>query len=421
LIGLALAVAVAAFITGKVPLIRLAYVLWAVILVAAAVTWSAIRWLEIDRHTRARRAQVGGLAEETFSVRNAGWLPKLWIEIRDLSDLPGHRASHVIATLSPGRMRTWRVRTRCRRRGAFTLGPVVVTGGDPLGLFRLEREIPRTAPFIVYPATVPIPQLDLPSGYLSGGVQVRRRAQYATTSVRGVRQYLPGDAYNRIHWPTTARRGRLYTKEFELDPFADFWLLLDLDRSVHVGELFDEDGDEGILQLLSDDDLELDPTTEEHAVTAAASLAQRSIDMGRSVGLIAHGQRRVVTQPDRGERQLRKLLANLAVLRARGRAGLSEVLAAESHQFTRHTTLIVVTPTTALSWVNHLRELRFRGVASMVVSVQANTFGPAASNQGLLGALRAHSIPARNLAYGDDVGVALSGENDRPRTGNGHN
>lgn len=411
LTGLAIAVSISAFITGKVPLIRLGYVLWAVLLIAGVVTWTSVRWLQIDRHTRARRAQVGGLAEETFTVRNTSWLPKLWVEIGDWSDLPDHRASRVISSLPPGQTRSWSVRTRCRRRGAYTLGPMVVAGGDPLGLFRLERELPQTTSFLVLPMTVPIRQLDLPSGYLPGGQVVRRRAQFATSNVRSVRHYLPGDAYNRIHWPTTARRGRLYTKEFELDPFADLWLVVDLDRHVHTGEIQDEEDDDTILPWLEEERRSLiDPTTEEYGITAAASLARRFIDMGKSVGLIAHGQRRVVVQPDRGERQLSKLLGNLAVLRAAGSAGLAQVLSAESHQFTRHATLAIVTPATTLRWIEHLRELRFRGVSSLVVLLEANTFGTAASSLAATGALAAHGIPTSLLKCGDDLSESLSSQ-----------
>ncbi len=407
LTGLALATTIASLITGNTPLVRLSYVLWAVLVVAGVLTWTSVRWLVVSRHTRARRAQVGGLAEETLTVTNASILPKLWLEIDDHSDLPDHRAGRVLSSLGPGASRSWTVRTRCRRRGAFALGPITLAAGDPLGLFRLERQLEQTRSLVVFPRTVPVGNVDLPSGYLPGGQVVRRRAQFATSNIRSVRQYQPGDAYSRIHWPTTARRGRLYSKEYELDPFADFWLLVDLDRQVHVGEIPAAD-ESWVLPWLGEEEGELDPTTEEYAITAAASLARRFIDMGRSVGLVAHGQRRVVLQPDRGERQLTKLLTNLAVLRAVGRAGLSEVLSVEGDEFTRHTTLVVVTPTSSRRWVEALRELQYRGVAAMVVLIEANSFGPAGASDAAIGLLASHAIPTRRVRRGDDLAAALS-------------
>ena len=83
-----------------------------------------------------------------------------------------------------------------------------------------------------------------------------------------------------------------------------------------------------------------------------------------------NGERRVVVQPDRGERQILKLLGQLAVLRATGRAALSEVLAAESAALTRHSSLVVITPSTSTRWLAALHELRLRGVGSMAVLLE---------------------------------------------------
>jgi len=407
LVGVAAVVVVLAVATNHPLLVRLGYVLCALLAVAAALTWMSVRWVDIERHTRAGRAEVGGLCEESFLVRNGGWLPKVWLEVQDHSDLPGHHASRVVSTLGPGRTRTWLVRTVCRRRGVYHLGPMRLAGGDPLGIFHLDRHLDDTATFVVYPRTITLRGVDLPTGYLSGGQVVRRRAEFTTTNVRGVRPYQPGDAFNRIHWPTTARRARIFTKEFELDPIADFWILLDLDREVHTGTPAPDADDAPALAWQDAPALEIDPTTEEYAVTAAASLARHFLEAGKSVGLIAHGQRRVVVQPDRGDRQITKILSHLAVLRAASRAPLAQVLSTESHEFTRHTTLVVITPTTALRWIEALRELQHRGVASMVVLLEPSTFGPAGGSLGVVSALAAHDIPCRLLKNGANIAATL--------------
>ncbi len=403
---------VVALATGSQVVLRVSYVLIGVLMLTGILAWNAVRSVDLSRTTRSRRAQVGGVAEETFAVGNRGWLPKLWLEVADDSDLPGHRASRVVSAMGPGERRTWGVRTLCRQRGAFTLGPVTLAGGDPLGMFRREVVLAKTATFVVYPMTVPLTGLQLASGYLSGGPVVRRRAEYATANVRGVRQYQPGDAYKRIHWPTTARRGKLYVKEFEFDPLADIWIVVDLDRNAHRGEAppdpsLDSDGP---LPWMDTPPLELTPTTEEYSVAAAASLARHFLDEGKSVGLVAHGQRRVVLRPDRGERQVNKILGHLAVLRARGRAGLAEVLASDGRELPRHATLAVVTPTTTLRWIDALRELKARGVGSFVILVEASTFGGAAgSSLGPIAALAASGIPTRIVKCNDDLAAALVG------------
>ena len=408
LLAVTAGVAGLALLFGHPLMWRLTWALVCVLTAAAILTWSSTRWIELGRRTRASRAEVGGLAEESFSIHNRGWLPKLWLEVRDLGDMPGHHAGRVISTLWPGRSRSWTVRTVCRRRGMFRLGPVAVAGGDPLGIFRSERHFEQTAPFVVFPRSYALREIDLPTGFLSGGRVIRRRTELATSNVRGVRSYRPGDDFKRIHWPTSARRGQLFTREFELDPVADYWILLDLDRTVHAGEL----GlvpEPGAMPWLQQAETQIDPTSEEHAVTAAASLARHFLESGKSVGLIAHGQRRIVAQPDRGDRQLAKILTHLAVLRAAGRAGLSEVLSAESHEFKRHATLVVITPTTSLRWVEALRGLKQRGVHSLAVLIEANTFGPAGSSEALIAALAGAHVPTRIVRNGEPIAAALEG------------
>ena len=93
-----------------------------------------------------------------------------------------------------------------------------------------------------------IPEFTLPIGILPGGDAVRRRTQQVTTNAAGIRDYAPGDSFSRIHWPTSARKNRLFVKEFELDPLADVWLLMDAERTVHVGSY--DSTDPAVLQLL---------------------------------------------------------------------------------------------------------------------------------------------------------------------------
>lgn len=404
----ALAATLAALATGSTLLLRSAYVLWGVVVVAWILAALSLRSLDIVRETRARRGQVGGYAEERLELRNRSWLPKLWIELHDESTLPDHRVGRVVSSVGPGQVRGWTVRTMCRRRGSFTLGPMALVGGDPLGLFESRRELPATAAFVVYPLTVPLRGVDLPSGYLTGGQVIRRRAEFTTTNVRGVRPYVPGEALSRVHWPTTARRGQLYSKEFELDPLADVWVLLDMERSAHAGEADEaDDAAAPVVPWIETPELTLDPTTEEHAVAIAASLARHFLDGGKSVGLIAYGQRRIVVRPDRGERQVNKLLETLAVMRAAGREPLAQVLSTESPELTRQTTLVVITPTTTLRWIEALRALGQRGVRAWVVHLDASSFGAAAPPGPVLAALAASGIPVRPVRRGDDLAAAL--------------
>lgn len=386
------------------------YLLTAIIVISFLWSWSNLNWVRINRYTRARRSQVGRLAEEQFEVVNLSRLPKLWLEVLDQSDLPNHHASRVLNTLGPRQSRRWVVRTLCLQRGRFRLGPLTLISSDPLGLFPRQRRLATTSTIVIYPATVELPGFTPPSGLLPGGDAMRRRTHYVTTNVSGVRDYVPGDSFNRIHWPSTARTGRLIVKEFELDPIADVWILLDLDRSVHVSQPWTPpDLDRTPAALWQERPvLQLPPSTLEYAVTVAASLARHFLLQNRSVGLIGHSLHRELIQADRGERQLTRILETLAVITAGGRVPFAQVLATEGEHLARHTTLVVITPSCDLSWVAALRAVGRRGLRSVAVQIAGNTFGSAPSHDLVVAELLASGIPTHVVAYGEDIAAALS-------------
>lgn len=103
------------------------------------------------------------------------------------------------------------------RRGVFTALNVEVRCGAPLGLLwarrTLQVSLPR--PLEVAPRPVPMPlPVELRAGAEGDAAPPRRRRGLDT--VRGVREYAVGDPLKLIHWPATARRGRLVVKEFEV-------------------------------------------------------------------------------------------------------------------------------------------------------------------------------------------------------------
>src|SRR5574341_2374614 len=177
----------AGLVTGRTFFFNVAYAFIGLVLISFLWAWSGVNWLRLSRQTRARRAQVGRYMEERFSIKNQVALPKLWIEVYDESNLPGHRASHVVSNIGPHAGASWLVRTLCVRRGEFQLGPLRMVAGDPFGLFEVERKISATSRLVVYPATVPIPDFALPAGILPGGDAIRRRTHTITTNAAGIR------------------------------------------------------------------------------------------------------------------------------------------------------------------------------------------------------------------------------------------
>ena len=397
---------VEALATGKALWFNLTYLFGAMVLVSYLWSWSNVSSLQLVRQTRSQRSQVGEVAEERFLVRNRGLLPKLWVEVRDHSDLPGHRASWVVSSLGGRRERGWAVRTVCRQRGRFTLGPITLTSSDPFGLFESKKNIVATSPIVVYPYTVNLPQFRLPSGELPGGGAVRRRTHYVTTNVSGIRDYFPGDSFNRIHWPSTARTGRLIVKEFELDPTADVYLFLDMQGGVQADRVWQPPAEDAISALGSRP--RLPPSTEEYGVAIAASLAKHLLGHNRAVGLIAYGQGREATPADRGERQLTKLMETLAVIRALGKVPLAQVLAAEGRSLGRNTSVVVITPSDDPKWVDALRDLRRRGIRGLGIVLDSSSFGRSGKTDAVVAALHQNGMRSYRICEGDALAAALT-------------
>src|SRR5437763_9692361 len=88
---------IVALTSGQRPFYYVAYVLGAVLICSWIWARLNLSALEIRREARRLQAQVGDIFEETFLVRNSSFVPKLWIEVRDHSTLPGHQAAAVIS------------------------------------------------------------------------------------------------------------------------------------------------------------------------------------------------------------------------------------------------------------------------------------------------------------------------------------
>lgn len=425
-----IAIYVAASTVGLRLLYYLAYVLGAVLI--AAFIWSQLskRGLRLRRTVEPAQAQVGQVVQETIQLENLSWVRKLWLEVRDRSTLPGHHVGAVVSIKGKGSKR-WRVRTRCTHRGLYRLGPTAVLTGDPFGLFQVGRVFDATAELLVYPPTVPLSSFGLPIGELPGGNQTERRAFHSTPNAAGIRQYMPGDPMNRIHWPMSARLQTLMVKEFELDPTADLWLVLDLDKDVQAGDasaprvsvsmaaqqpvqaragrfpVMNQQDSMSAEAENSKSQLLLDPTTEEYGVTIAASLAAYFLGQGKSVGMIAWGQHKVTLPADRGGRQLIKILRALAVLRAEGAISLDEVLTSETHLFGKQDTLVVVTPSLRDEWVSALQVQLYRIASAAAVIVEPGTFGGEGNPLLTVSALSSMNVPTYLVKRDDTIDAAL--------------
>lgn len=389
--------------SGRRFFFNIAYLFGALLIVSLIWSWTSVNWVRIMRQTRARRAQVGKTLDETFTVRNTSIFPKIFLEVRDHSDVPGHNPSAVVPTLLPRRMYRWTAQTTCMVRGEFTLGPLTLISGDPFGFFQVTRHIAATSKVLIYPATVPIHDFAAPTGLLTGGDAQRQRAHFVTTNASGIREYVPGDSFNRIHWKSSARKDRLLVKEFELDPMADVWMFLDLSASALFERPFSAEG-------WPIGEFFIPPSTEEYGVIIAASLAQYFLLDERSLGFVTYNPHRIVYQPDRGNRQLTRILEALAVARSETTMTLDQLLALEGHHMSRGTTVIIITADPSDEWIREANSLVRRGLRTIAVVMDPHSFGAThtRSMERTRALLEVSGILSYGVQRGDDLTEDLS-------------
>jgi uncharacterized protein (DUF58 family) len=392
--------------TGRAIFFNIAYVLIAVWLVCAVWAIAAIWGIAIGRITRSRRSQVGRTFTEQFVVRNTTFLPKLWIEVVDHSELPNHRASLVTPAIGAYSAFSWQAETLCTVRGEYRLGPIEIATGDPFGLFQPQRRIDATERVVIYPQVFPLETFHMPGGVLSGGEPQRHLTQHVTTNASSVRDYVPGDSINRIHWKSTARRSKLIVKEFELDPQVDIWLFVDFSAQSLVEDPFVQRL--GQYGAIIHNGQGIPRSTEEYAAVIAASLTTHFSEQDRSLGFSAYIPHREVLQPERGQRQLVRIMESLAVARSLSQHTLYEMLSLEASSFSRGTTLIIITASLDPRWVMQAQVLTQRGIKPMCVLLDPASFGSPYSGEDFRTRLAALRIPSIMVKCGDDLTKVLS-------------
>ncbi len=342
-----------AYLTAIRPAFALAYAFGILFLIAWAWPRLALRDLEVERTLDPGRPTVGEAFEERITLRKRSLVPAPWVEVRDLSRLRGYQPGRIV---SLGRDPvSWTTRGVYRQRGWVSFGPTLVRASEPFGLFTHEVRAGDRHSVLVYPRVRQLPEMLMPASQLAGTAQRFGNWADYPPETGGVRDYVPGDAFGRIHWGLSARHGRLMSKTFEQPLTADLWVVLDLDRGVHYG-----DGEE---------------STVEYAVSLAASIAIQVHNRGRRVGLIANDARGTLLEPHRAVRQDRVILDYLAAAQADAANDLATALAWDRIRHLPRRAIAVITPNPSAGWLNTLQAIRGRGTALIAFYIDASSFG----------------------------------------------
>jgi uncharacterized protein (DUF58 family) len=349
--------------TGVAFFTRIGYLVIGIVCGAAMWALMGVAGITITRTLQTPRVMVGDFVREQFEVVNILPWQRGVVEILDDTHFVRHVTGFVVTLAArQQRQRTWR--TVAQHRGRYVMGPTFVVGSDPFGLFRIERRYISTQHLTVYPAPQPMPLPDIGRAMISGRPQmVRLQAAHAAT-IMSVREYRAGDAVNRIHWRSSAKRGHLMLKEGTHEPGAHIWLVYDAQRSTHAWP-----GYANIPMPIPSGD-----STEEYAIQLLANMADYWLAAGHAVGLCMHGAERVLIKPQRTAAHRMVLFDALAAVRAVGDVDLDDVLVQLDSYRDQQASVCVVTSRGETTWIPVLQRIAGRGGDARAVLIDAGSF-----------------------------------------------
>lgn len=325
------------------------------LVVGLAYFWPrrALRDIRVSRHIEAGTPTVGEAFEESFTAQKTGWIPAPWVEVRDMSNIPGYQPGRVISLGDPV---SWTHRGTYRQRGWMTFGPTRVLAREPFGLFSSERRLNEQHRILVYPRIRPMPEFVMPAEQHSGDARLLSSAwaDYPPET-SGVREYSPGDSLGRIHWGLSTKYGHMMSKTFEQPLTSDLLIVLDLNRQVHHGA-----GEESTL---------------EYAVSLAASINAQVHAQGRQVGLLANDSRGTVLTPHRAFRLEKALLEYLAIAKADGDLPISSRQIWDRVRRLPGRMVAVITPSSDAAWMRSLESIPSRQTSRVAFYIDAASFG----------------------------------------------
>ncbi len=208
--------------------------------------------------------------------------------------------------------------------------------------------------------------------------------------LKELREHVPGDAFKRIAWKASARRGQLLVREMEREERDVVWLLLDASVELWAG-------DDGKAPL-------------DIAVDELGGVAARHIGRGDRVGLVVLASRmRTWLVPEMGPQQATKIVAALASAASMVDSDRCELDEAEL----------------AARVAEHLRPLDPRGLADIprgnleALAVRAEAMrarAPFAPRQPLAATPREQRFRHYIASFGIEVPPRIDGERERADT-----
>ncbi|MET3426156.1 uncharacterized protein (DUF58 family) [Actinoplanes tereljensis] len=233
----AAAAGISAIVLGERDLLRVAVLLAALPLLAAAYVGRSRYKLACTRSLEPGRAPVGSSARVILRLQNMSRLPTGTLLLEDkLPYALGSRPRVVLERLGSHQASSVAYTVRADVRGRYPIGPLVIRLTDPFGLCELTRSFPSVDRLTVIPQVIPLPTVRLAGEYAGTGDSRARSVAVHGEDDAATREYRRGDDLRRVHWRSTARTGELMVRREEQPWESRATVVLDTRVYAHRGE-----------------------------------------------------------------------------------------------------------------------------------------------------------------------------------------
>ena len=368
--------------TGFNLFYRLSYALVGILVLGYIWSWLMLMSVRVEIIDRLNQTEVGESFQQKLLIINDSIIPKFGLVLKDMTDLPGHSGGIAINIRSFGKTEI-ELNLKARKRGIYQIGPIEISNTDSFNLFERSKKYGTKQSVIVYPRTVDLSTLVTPAAELYGDSLSRKKTYRVTPHANSIRDYVYGDSFNRIHWNSTARMGKLMSKEFDIGRSSEVWIIGDFSADVQSGEL--------------------ENSTDEYVSSIAASYAKRYISVDLPVGIVAYGDNKYVISADYGKAQLDRIMQYLAIVKPSGSIPIEQVISDFERMWVYSTTVVIITSSASPKWVHSSFELMKKGVDVKVIQLDSNSFGARFTTVNNNQLLQELGVPSVLVSVNDDI------------------
>jgi uncharacterized protein (DUF58 family) len=195
----------------------------------------------VDRQIDKVKVFSGDFLRVRVTIRNESRRHFDFIEVHDQYPetwILAIGANFIATRIEPGSSITFSYILQVRMRGRYYLGPTEVILRDRLGLHYYSRTLKEQTEVLVYPTWKDVRRLEALGKQRQLGLMFgahRTKVVGMGTDFTGFREYVPGDPFRSIDWKSSAKRGEMVIRQYEMEKNIQVICMVDTSGSMGNG------------------------------------------------------------------------------------------------------------------------------------------------------------------------------------------